>query len=67
VWATSVAHASNNVTNDSLQRLAFTGREDGTLPDAAIVPSLLSEALVWGAIIGAYAALNSRRRRNASR
>jgi membrane protease YdiL (CAAX protease family) len=35
VWATSGAHASNNVTNDSLQRLVFTGREDGTLPDYA--------------------------------
>jgi membrane protease YdiL (CAAX protease family) len=63
VWATSVAHASNNVTNDSLQRLAFTGRKDGTLPDSAIVPSLLGEALVWGTIIGVYGLLKSRGRR----
>ena len=55
VWATSVAHASNNVTNDSLQRLTFTGRQDGNLPDVAIVPSLIGEALVWAAIIGARA------------
>jgi CAAX protease family protein len=57
VWATSVAHASNNVTNDSLQRLSFTGREGATLPDQAVIPCLLGEAIVWGAIIGVHALL----------
>jgi membrane protease YdiL (CAAX protease family) len=64
VWATSVAHASNNVTNDSLQRLAFTGRASGTLPDDAVVPSLLSEAVVWGAIIVVYPLLKAHFQRN---
>ena len=54
VWATSVAHSSNNVTNDNLQRMMFAGHQDGRLPDVAIVPSLIGEALVWGAIVGAH-------------
>jgi uncharacterized protein len=52
VWTTSAAHASNNVTGDGLQRLSFTGRQDGALPDSAIVPALVGEALVWGAVLG---------------
>jgi hypothetical protein len=60
VWATSVAHSSNNVTDDSFQRLSFTGRQDGPLPDAAIVPSLVGEAVVWAAIIGAHALRQAR-------
>jgi uncharacterized protein len=52
VWTTSAAHASNNVTGDSLQRLSFTGHQDGALPDGALVPALVGEALVWGAAIG---------------
>jgi membrane protease YdiL (CAAX protease family) len=60
VWATSVAHASNNSTNDNLQRLSFTGHQNGTLPDFAIVPCLIGEALTWGVIIGASAALRTR-------
>jgi membrane protease YdiL (CAAX protease family) len=64
VWATSIAHASNNTTNDSLQRLAFTGRQDGTLPDSAILPSLIGEALVWGLITGAHALRASRSTHN---
>jgi membrane protease YdiL (CAAX protease family) len=63
VWATSLAHASNNTTNDSLQRLAFTGRQDGTLPDYAILPSLIGEAFTWGVIIGAHALRTSRAQR----
>src|SRR3954452_24534371 len=47
VWTTSAAHASNNVTGDSLQRLSFTGHQDGALPDAAFVPALSAVALVW--------------------
>ena len=54
VWATSLAHASNNVTNDNLQRTVFTGNQDGHLPDVAIVPSLIGEALVWGAVVVAH-------------
>jgi membrane protease YdiL (CAAX protease family) len=60
VWATSLAHASNNTTNDSLQRLSFSGRQDGTLPDYATVPSLVGEALTWGIIIGAHALMAKR-------
>ena len=52
VWTTSAAHASNNVTGDSLQRLSFTGRHDGALPDSALIPALVGEALVWGAVLG---------------
>jgi membrane protease YdiL (CAAX protease family) len=52
VWTTSAAHASNNVTGDSLQHLSFTGHQGGALPDAALVPALLGEALVWGATLG---------------
>lgn len=52
VWTTSAAHASNNVTGDSLQRLSFTGHQNGALPDAAVVPALFGEALVWGAALG---------------
>jgi uncharacterized protein len=51
VWTTSAAHASNNVTGDSLQRLSFTGRQDGALPDAALLPALAGEAVVWGAAL----------------
>ena len=52
VWTTSAAHASNNVTGDSLQHLSFTGHQGGALPDAALVPALIGEALVWGATLG---------------
>jgi uncharacterized protein len=52
VWTTSAAHASNNVTGDSLQRLSFTGHQDGVLPDDALVPALAGEALVWAATLG---------------
>jgi membrane protease YdiL (CAAX protease family) len=67
VWATSVAHASNNVTNDSLQRMIFTGRRDGPLADDAILPSLIGEALIWGAIIGAHTLGGSRVGRDVDR
>jgi membrane protease YdiL (CAAX protease family) len=60
VWATSLAHASNNTNNDSLQRLGFSGRQNGTLPDFATVPSLVGEALTWGIIIGAHALMAKR-------
>lgn len=53
VWTTSAAHASNNVTADSLQRLSFSGHQAGALPDAALVPALVGEAFVWSATIGA--------------
>jgi membrane protease YdiL (CAAX protease family) len=54
VWATSVAHGSNNVTSDNLQRLILTRRDAGSLPDPAVVLSLLGEAMVWGAVIGIH-------------
>lgn len=59
VWATSVAHASNNTTNDSLQRLGFTGYQNGSLPDFAIVPCLIGEALTWGILVGVSGALRT--------
>jgi membrane protease YdiL (CAAX protease family) len=64
VWATSVAHGSNNVTNDNLQRLTYTGTEAGSLPDTAVALSLISEALCWGAVIAAHALWTSPARRS---
>ena len=60
VWATSVAHASNNVTNDNLERVAFAGSEAGSLSAGAVVVSLVGEAVCWGAVIGAHALWTSR-------
>jgi membrane protease YdiL (CAAX protease family) len=59
VWATSLAHASNNTSNHSLQRLGLGGRQDATLPNFAIVPSLVGEALTWGILGGAHSLLRS--------
>jgi hypothetical protein len=64
VWATSLAHSSNNVTNDGLQRLGFSGRQNGNLPDFAIVPCLVAEAMMWGIVIGSHALLRARHQRS---
>ncbi|MDQ1674774.1 MAG: protease family protein [Nocardioidaceae bacterium] len=64
VWATSLAHSSNNVTNDGLQRLGFSGRQDAILPDFAIVPCLVGEALTWGMVIAAHALLSMQHQRS---
>jgi membrane protease YdiL (CAAX protease family) len=46
VWTGSVAHASNNVTEDSLHSLSFTGHQSGIPSEGAGVASMLAEALV---------------------
>ena len=51
VWVPGVAHAANNGLADNLARLAFTGSLAGALPGIAAVPSLLAEALVFGALV----------------
>ena len=51
VWPGSVAHASNNATENNLSRLTFTGDSSGTLPASATWPILLAEALVLLGIV----------------
>jgi membrane protease YdiL (CAAX protease family) len=65
VWASSVAHGVNNGITDRLARLAFTGGAEGTLPGNSAAPSLLAEALVFGAIV-AGDRLRRRKRTTAS-
>lgn len=64
VWAGSVAHASNNVTEDSLGNLAFTGSANGTYPWNATAPGLLAEAIV---LLGLVAVDHVRERRQRTR
>jgi len=53
VWAGSVAHSANNVTEDSLGRLAFTGHASGTYPESAWAPTQLAEMVVLlGIVVG---------------
>ncbi|HEX8918969.1 MAG TPA: hypothetical protein VF898_10735 [Chloroflexota bacterium] len=52
-WTGSVAHASSNVTEDGLHRLAFRGRADGIPSDAANIVSVVSEAVVLVGIVAA--------------
>jgi membrane protease YdiL (CAAX protease family) len=61
VWPGSVAHASNNGAEDSLHRLAFTGRADGTPALSSTAPSLLAEAIVLLGIVAADHLLRRRR------
>jgi membrane protease YdiL (CAAX protease family) len=51
VWATSVGHASNNITELNLTQLAFTGSTGGTLPASASAPIILAEAIVLLGIV----------------
>ena len=60
VWAGSIAHAANNITEYNLNRTSFTGSQNAALPAAVSVPILLAEAIV---MIGVVAADTVRRRR----
>lgn len=51
VWVGSVAHAANNVTEDSWHRLSFTGREDGIPSGAADVVVFIAEIVVLLGIV----------------
>jgi uncharacterized protein len=51
IWAGSVAHAANNVTEDSWTRLAFTGQTAGVPAWTVGIPILLAEAVVLLGIV----------------
>jgi membrane protease YdiL (CAAX protease family) len=53
IWPGSVAHAANNVTADSLNRLTFTGRTSGVPSDSSNVISLAAEAALLLSIVAA--------------
>jgi membrane protease YdiL (CAAX protease family) len=46
VWSTSVGHASNNITEDSWHRTAFTGKSDGVPSSSADLIAVIAEAIV---------------------
>ena len=54
IWAGSMAHASNNITEDSWWRLAFTGRTDGVPSMGAVIPTVIAEVLVLIGIVATH-------------
>ena len=51
VWSTSIGHGSNNVTEDSWHRLAFTGSRDGTPSSGADVVLVVAEVIVLTGVV----------------
>jgi membrane protease YdiL (CAAX protease family) len=51
VWSTSIGHGSNNVTEDSWHRTAFTGSRDGTPSTGADLVLVVVEATVLTGIV----------------
>lgn len=62
IWAGSVAHAANNVTEDSWHRLAFTGQASGVPAMPANVVVVIAEAIV---LVGIVAVSSLRRAQRA--
>ena len=60
LWAGSVAHAANNVTQNSLTRLVYTGQSGGVPAWSFAIPVMLAEAAV---LLGVVAADHFRLRR----
>jgi membrane protease YdiL (CAAX protease family) len=51
VWSTSTGHGSNNVTEDSWHRTAFTGSRDGTPSVQADIVVVVAEAIILIGIV----------------
>jgi membrane protease YdiL (CAAX protease family) len=61
IWAGSVAHATNNIGEDSWWRLAFTGRTGGVPSMSAVAPLLLAETTILTGIVAGNWLFNHRR------